>query len=176
MISLVVRRFHGTGSDDREDVVQEVFLHLFKALRNYDPTRPLEAYLVEIARRVKISHLRTAAAAKRGGLNPGHLPIDSHDCREGREGAVQVASVESDQEQRLMEAEEASLLRKALRAVSDSCRKLLAYRFEQGLSYKQIAEVLDEKEGTLRVRLQRCLSSLARHYSGLAPEEEGNRW
>lgn len=176
MISAAVRRLWGAVEDDTEDIVQEVFLNLFKALRNYDPMRPLEAYILEIARRAKISHLRSRTAVKRGGLNPGHRRVDVHDCSAEGPGTVQLASEQTDQEQRLMEAEEARLLRKALQALSESCRKLLAHRFEQGLSYREIAETLDEKEVTLRVRLQRCLSALARHYSGMAPEEGGNRW
>jgi RNA polymerase sigma-70 factor, ECF subfamily len=175
MISAAVRRLPGPVGEDTEDIVQEVFLHLFKALRNYDPLRPLEAYILEIARRVKISRLRVGAAAKRGGLNPGHRRVDAHDGEEEGAGTVHVRYQGADQEQLLMEAEESRLLRRALRAVSEHCRQLLAYRFERGLSYKEIAETLDEKEGTLRVRLQRCLSSLARHFAEIGSEEGGRR-
>jgi RNA polymerase sigma-70 factor, ECF subfamily len=175
MISTAVRRLPGPAGEDAEDIVQEVFLHLFKALRNYDPLRPLEAYILEIARRVKISRLRRGAAAKRGGLNPEHRRVDAHDGANEGTGTVQVRYLGSDQEQLLMDAQEMRLLRRALRAVSESCRVLLAYRFEKGLSYKEIAESLHEKEGTLRVRLQRCLSSLARHFEEIGSEEGGRR-
>lgn len=175
MISLAVRRLPGPASEDTDDVVQEVFLHLFKALRNYDPSRPVEAYILEIARRVTISRLRMGAAAKRGGLNPGNRRVDAHGGEEGEAGTIQVKYQGADQEQLLMDAQEGRLLHMALKAVSESCRRLLALRFEQGLSYREIAETLNEKEGTLRVRLQRCLSALARHFAVINSEEGGTR-
>jgi len=159
-----------------EDVVQEVFISLIKALRTYDPMRPLEVYILEIARRVKISCLRSASTAKRGGPNPGSRRVGLHDrpMDEDAGGAVQLAAQQPGQEQRLMEAQEAGFLRRALQSLSENCRKLLAYRYDQGLSYKEIAGTLGEKEGTLRVRLQRCLAALAQHYSGIESGERGN--
>jgi len=176
MVATAVRRNRGADEADMEDVVQEVFINLIKALRNYDPMRPLEAYILEIARRVKISYLRSASAAKRGGPNPGRRRVDLHDRLADDVGAVQVAARQPGQEQRLMEAQEAGLLRRALQNVSENCRKLLAYRYDRGLSYKEIAETLGEKEGTLRVKLQRCLTALAQHYSGIESGERGKRW
>jgi RNA polymerase sigma-70 factor (ECF subfamily) len=175
MISVAIRRLPGQPGEDVEDVIQEVFLHLFKALQHYDPLRPLEAYIVEIARRVKINRVRMGAAAKRGGLNPRHRRVDAHGSSDEGAGTVQVSATGPDQERLLMHAQEASLLRTALRAISEACRRLLAYRFDNGLSYKEIADALQEKEGTLRVRLQRCLSSLARHYADMDSEQGSGR-
>jgi RNA polymerase sigma-70 factor (ECF subfamily) len=175
MVSAAVKRMSRSESDEVEDTVQEVFLHLFKALETYDPARSLEAYILQIARRVRISRYRHAAAAKRGGTNPNHAPINAHDCRD-REQYVSVADCGQDQETQLIRAEEARALREALNLISEACRKLLGFRYDQGLSYKEMAAVLNEKEASLRVRVQRCLSSLGRSYSQLSSEEVVDRW
>jgi len=174
MVSCAVRRIGHPGYEDAEDTVQEVFIHLIRALQQYDPSKPLEVYILEIARRVRISGLRRASAAKRGGSNPRPLPVDAHDGNhEG--GFVSLVSPGADQEDSLIRAQQTQLLRRSLAALSEACRKLLAMRYDDGLSYKEIAEVLGTREGTLRVQAQRCMSQLSRNYSRLAPQEVGNR-
>lgn len=174
-VGLVTRAMRRVGSGDpgeTEDLVQEVFAHLFKALEKYDPKRPIEAYILEIARRVRISRFRKNTAAKRGGSDRTVLPLDAHDG--GEAGYIMIPSPEGDQEASLVRAQESSLLRKALKTLSEGCRKLLALRYDKGLSYKEISASLGVKEGTLRVRVQRCLSNLARSYGEIVPEKGGN--
>jgi RNA polymerase sigma-70 factor (ECF subfamily) len=175
MVSAAVRRMGRSEPDETEDTVQEVFLHLFKALEHYDPARSLEAYILEIARRVRISRYRHTAAAKRGGTNPRQIPIDAHDCHDTAQ-YVSVADSGQNQETQLIRAEQTRALRQALNLISETCRKLLALRYDQGLSYKEIGVILKEKEASLRVRVQRCLTSLGRSYAQLSPEEVVDRW
>jgi RNA polymerase sigma-70 factor (ECF subfamily) len=172
LISSVVNKYGMPGTDEVEDMTQEVFINLFKALKNYDPARPIEAYILSIARRVRISRLRKISAQKRGGGNPGNRVLDALDGSD-EESSVAVASPADDQETRLIRAQEKRLLRRALSDLSEACRSILAMRYEEGLSYKQMSEALVVKEGTLRVRVQRCLSSLSRVYSTLLTQEAG---
>lgn len=172
LITASVSRHHRAGIHETEDLVQEVFLHLVRALQHYDPARPLEVYILEIARRVAISRFRHLSAQKRGGFSRETRPLDAHDG--GDEGGyISVASPDDDQERVLMRAQETNMLRTALAALTESCRKLLGLRYDGGLSYKEIAEMLDEKEASLRVRAQRCLSSLSKQYSLVSMREAG---
>ena len=172
MISCAVKSYIRPGSDDEADLVQEVFLALFSALRSYDPSKPVEAYILEIARRVRISSHRKDTALKRGGGNPGPMPLNSHESTH-EEGYIRVASPMDDPESSLSKAQQDHLMRRALAGLSDGCRELLRWRYDEELSYQEIARRVDVKEVTLRVRLQRCLASLARIYSGLDPSREG---
>lgn len=172
LITASVSRYHRAGTHDMEDVVQEVFLNLVRALQHYDPTRPLEVYVLEIARRAAISRFRQLSAQKRGGVSRETRPLDAHDG--GDEGGyISIASPDDDQEQVLMRAQETNLLRRALAALTESCRKLLGLRYDRGLSYREIAQILDEKEASLRVKAQRCLSSLSKQYSLVSMQEAG---
>lgn len=172
LITSVVKRYGGPGTDEVEDMVQEVFINLFRALKSYDPSRSIEAYILAIARRVRISRLRKSSAQKRGGGNPGNAVLDALDGNSEGE-SVSVASSADDQETRLLKAQEERLLRRALGSLSEACQSILAMRYNQGLSYKEMAEGLAIKEGTLRVRVQRCLSSLSKAYSTVLTEEAG---
>ncbi len=164
MISAAVRRHCAKDPSEAEDICQEVFVSLFKALKSYDPTRPIEAYILEIVRRVRISGYRKGSAMKRGGSDPAPRPLKMLDeADEG--GYVAVASPRDNQETALIKAQESHRLRKALDTLSENCRRLLGLRYEEGLSYREIAVLLGVKEVTLRSQTQRCLSSLSRGYT-----------
>jgi RNA polymerase sigma-70 factor (ECF subfamily) len=166
-VHCAVRRF--SRSDELEDVSQEVFIQLFKALRDYDEEKSLEAYIMEIARRVAIGRFRRATAFKRGG--PNREPsVDSSRDGDLQRGFCSSASAEN-QEMLLIRAEETKFLRFALNAISEACKKLLGFRYDQGLSYQEISALLGTKEATLRVQVARCLSSLSTHYGRAASME-----
>jgi RNA polymerase sigma factor (sigma-70 family) len=173
LVSAAVKKYSRNGSEEIEDTVQEIFTNLFRALKRYDPEKPLEAYILEIARRVRISRYRNASALKRGGADRWSESINAHDTRD-EAGCLSVASPLENQESSLIRAQETHLLRKALRSLGEACRSLLSMRYYQGLSYKEIGDFLGTREATLRVQVQRCLSSLGRIYSRVAPQEEGN--
>ena len=175
MITRAVKRYCGRGPDESEDLVHEVFIQLFRALKGYDANRPLEAYILEIARRVGISRFRKDSALKRGGTNPGTVSLNTHRTSSRDERAIDVPSLEADQEAALINAHEVSRLRSALGKLSENCRKLLFLRYDQGLSYKEIAGKFAVKEGALRVRVQRCLSALAAAYAEEATQGARNR-
>jgi RNA polymerase sigma-70 factor (ECF subfamily) len=170
MISRVARKYCSAAPAEAEEIEQEIFLNLFKALRKFDPTKSVEAYILEIARRVTISRYRKSTAIKRGGKDSTHVPLSAHDY-DREAGYISVRSADEDQETALIKAEREHILRKALKSVSESCRRLLGLRYDRGLSYKEIATIVGVKEGALRVRVQRCLSTLSDVYSSLAPQE-----
>ena len=175
MVSAAVKRMSRSEPDETEDTVQEVFIHLFKALKHYDPARSLEAYILEIARRVRISRYRYGSAARRGGDNPHPRKVNAHDSADG-EQYVSIRSSSPNQEMQMIQAEETRLLRQALGLISEGCRELLRLRYNQELSYKEVGEILNEKEGSLRVRVQRCLTALGRSYSQLSSGEVASKW
>ena len=84
------------------------FVNLFKALKQYDPGRPIETYILEIARRVRIGRYRKASAVKRAG-NP--VPVDFWGSDSER-GFIAVASADENQEDSLIRAQEKGLLKK----------------------------------------------------------------
>ncbi len=163
LVSSVARRYMSQPGDV-DDLIQEVFLTLFKALKNYDPSRSIEAYILEIARRVRIGQYRKVSAAKRAG-NPVAINILNKDWDKG---FMATGYSEEDQEHALIKEQEKKLLRRALEEISENCRNLLALRYDRALTYKEIADILNTKEVTLRSQLQRCLATLSKNYSKLA--------
>ena len=170
MIACSLSKHAQTAQDEIEDMVQDVFVELMGALKSYDPSRPIEAYIFEIARRVRISRYRKIAALKRGGPQAQHVSINPHDAYD-EDGAIAIPNPHDDQETSLRKAQESRMLRHALRSISSKCQQVLGMRYDQSLSYKEIAAHIDVKEGTLRVIVQRCLAKLSEAYSLLELKE-----
>jgi RNA polymerase sigma-70 factor (ECF subfamily) len=170
MIAHAVKRYCRPGVDEVDDLIQEVFVNLFRSLKSYDVERPLEAYILEITRRVRISRFRQISALKRGGGNPGSVSVNVHDSAI-ESACLSVASSRYNQEEALAIAQERRVLRKAVLELSEDCRKLLSMRYEHDLSYIEMADRLGVREGTLRVRVRRCISKLAEIFSEVLPRE-----
>ena len=99
LVSSVAKRY-SSQANDAEDIIQEVFVNLFKALKQYDSSRPIETYILEIARRVRIGRYRKASTMKRAG-NP--VPVDFWGSDSER-GFIAVASADENQEDSLIKS------------------------------------------------------------------------
>lgn len=146
---------------DAEDVAQEAFVYAFKNLRRFDPAKAsFKTWLYTIA----VSRCRNTYRRKRP------LTIDLSQLF-GREDTASDA-----------ELPEAALTRRAaqdavelaLAELSPLLREAVVLRYGQGLTYREIAEVMDcpQKTAESRVRLahERLRSLLAPVGRGLLEE------
>lgn len=168
LIEAVVWRHTSVASpDERQDVVQNIYMRLVVALASFDPTRgaSLRTFISVVAQRVCLDWLRSGKNLDHAGVN---RPVDHHDCNEDRTTVVLVSDDEGPD--RAMErAERALLVRSAIERLSEVCRELLQFRFYQGLTYAAIAELQGKKENTVTTSALRCLARLrtAMHDIGL---------
>lgn len=155
LIRTIVRRRFRIAPHDVEDIVQMVFGDLVPALKVYDGTVSVRRYIAIITERTCINEYQKSTACKRHGKTS---PIDLHDADE--EGTWRVASNLDSPEDHLEREQLREVLRKALWELDDECSKILTLREFKALSWKQIAEVLGQKENTLTVKSKRCMEDL----------------
>jgi len=125
------------GTDDAEDVFQEVFARAYERLgdlRSDDAVRP---WLAQLTRRLCIDRLRLLARDAPGG-EPD----------------------EQETEDALAELDDAMTVRAALDSVGDPCREILDRFFCRDESYRTIGEALDLPAGTIASRISRCLAKV----------------
>jgi RNA polymerase sigma-70 factor (ECF subfamily) len=137
-------RLARTGSQDEDDVAQEVCLALLSALPSYrDMGRPFTAFVFAIA-----AH-KVADAARRSARSPLPVPVlpDLPDLCPGPEEII-VAGVE------------ASQMRILLAHLPDGQRRLLLLRVVGGFSAEDTGYVLDMSPGAVRVAQHRALLKL----------------
>jgi RNA polymerase sigma-70 factor (ECF subfamily) len=129
---------------DAEDVVQEVLIYAFRSLRNYDPNRGLfRTWLYTIT----VSRCRNARRRK-------WLPTLNLSSLLGL-GIEPRAPDEHEPETAVAWLNACETLEKALGTLSPRLREAVALRYGQGLTYREMADVLGcpQKTAESRVRL-----------------------
>jgi RNA polymerase sigma-70 factor (ECF subfamily) len=134
-----------TGGDRAlaEDLVQEAFLRVLKAIRQYTYPRPFKAWLYAIATNLTHDYFKRAEVRQRADTPAEKAP-------------GQIDGPEND----LLAADEARQVARALQALPDGQREAVILRYYQGLSLNEISEVLDVPLGTVKSRLSLGLRRL----------------
>ncbi len=76
----------------------------------------------------------------------------------------------------LASREIASAVHSAIEALSDDLRQAITLREIEGLSYEEIAELMNCPIGTVRSRIFRARESIAQRLRPLLDTREGERW
>ncbi len=137
-----------------EDLAQEAFARLFAHRKRYRGSARFSTFLWRIAVNVCLDERRKAKRRAQTSL----------DCDDGR-GAVSVetlAGPEALPDALAVRLERAELVREALLQLSERHRTVLVLRHYEGLKFREIAEVLDIPQGTVKSRMAEGLSRLAR--------------
>jgi RNA polymerase sigma factor (sigma-70 family) len=127
---------------DVDDIAQVVFTEVWRHRDRYDPARSLEGWLLGIARKRAIDHLRR--------LHPPTVPLDEAGEREGDDGRA-----DGD---RLADRD---LVRRALAELPGPQREAIALAYYGDLSQRQIAHRLHVPIGTVKARTARGLHRLS---------------
>lgn len=139
------------NGEDAEDIVQEAFLKAFKALDSFRGG-DARVWMLAIVRNTAMNFLRKRkpdAAIDREQLEP--------------------ADPSPNPEQGLLEETHRERVRRAIARLEPEFRETLVLREIEGLSYKEIAAVLDIPAGTVMSRLSRARQRLLME---LAPAKE----
>ena len=134
-----------------EDLFQETWLKVITRIDRYDESRPFEPWLFSVARNLAIDYLRKASPAS---LDE---PSESGEARIARLGAGEPGALE-----RLLERERRGLLERRLDELPALYREALSLRFEEEMTFEEIAEVLRAPVSTVKSRVQRALAALRR--------------
>jgi len=117
-----------------EEVVQDTFVRAFGSLDRFGGRSSLRTWLLTIARNLVRDRVRSAKTR-----------------RETQEIDDSHAATEHDALDQVVADETAVRLRKALGRLTPMQKDVFTLRVTQGLSYKEIAHVLDSTEGAARV-------------------------
>ena len=147
-----------TGNQhDAEDLTQEVFVRVFRSLHDYQPGT-FEGWLHRITTNLFLDMVRRRARIRFEGL-----PEDAERIR-GREATP--AQVYDD---RHLDHD----VQTALDALLPEYRAAVVLCDIEGLSYEEIADVLDIKLGTVRSRIHRGRTQLRAALAHRAPRSRG---
>jgi len=132
------------NDEDADDVVQEASLRAFRYFRTF-VGGDSRAWFLTIVR-------NTCSSWQRRRLTAPTDPFDEEDHLSVRS--------DSDPEALLLQADDATLVARAMRKLPDRLHQVLALREFHGLSYRELAEVIGTPVGTVMSRLSRAREAL----------------
>lgn len=151
---------------DAEDLVQETMVKAFKAFDQFEQGTNLKAWMFRILSNTNINN-----SVKRGKDQAKTALDELEDWQVG--GAESLTSVATrSAELEAIDAMPSGAVKKALAELPENWRMIVYYRVVEGLSYAEIAKVLDIPDGSVMSGLHRgkkMLRSLLLEYA----QEEG---
>jgi len=132
-----------------EDMAQEVFLKAFRAIRSYDFRSPFGAWLSRVA----INHCFDYLRKERASRVTYHWQMGEESLRRIEAQTENPAGGGLDPEQ---QATVRDLVGKLLDRAPAEDRIVLGLKEVEGLSVEEIAEILNLKQSTVKVRLHRA--------------------
>jgi RNA polymerase sigma-70 factor (ECF subfamily) len=148
---------------EAEDVVQETYLRAFRSFRRFNPGTNCRAWLFTILRNVFLNRVR-ARGREAAELDPPIL--DSLEAESVTAPPHGVGSPEEAFFQTVLHGD----IDRALKALPLAFREVVILADLEGLTYKEIADVLGCPVGTVMSRLSRGRSLLRRSLSAFARE------
>ncbi|MFN7996367.1 MAG: RNA polymerase sigma factor [Bryobacteraceae bacterium] len=158
LIRTHTRRVYGlcyrfTGKDsEAQDLTQEVFLRVYRTLKTFRSSEgSFTTWLARLTRNLLIDNYRRTRQERITDSIEEQLPV--------LEESVQASA----RPEGLVAGREASeILQGALQKLSPELREAVILRDLQDMEYREIAEILHIPEGTVKSRLNRGRSELAR--------------
>ena len=150
----VAYRFVGRH-DEAEDLTQDIFLKIFKALGTFDRRANFQTWLISVSRNLCIDHYRSVRKERETmARDVDAAKLSPVAAGRGPEGQLQ----QKDMRQ---------LIRAALAELAPPLREAVVLRDLQEFSYQEIADRLRLPEGTVKSRINRGRLELARQLKRL---------
>jgi len=134
-----------------QDITQEVFLRVYKAAHQLDPTRDPAPWLLTITTNL----CREKWRSRQGRQDKQTLSLDAKP-----EYTENVPETGATPEQVAMSADQDRMLEDALARLPEPMRLVVVLHDLQGLSHEEIAEMLAEAAPAIRKRYSRALAKL----------------
>lgn len=136
---------------DAEDIAQESFVRAWRGLKNFRGESSFYTWLFRI-----VANTAHSQVSMRSQSTTTTMSEEGWEAIEAQGKLMDIDSPES-----LVERDElAQVVRQTIQAMHEEQREALMLREQGGMSYEQIAEVMDTPLGTVRSRIFRARSEL----------------
>ena len=155
-----------------QDIAQETFIRAYRAIPQFRGESAFYTWLYRIA----------VNTAKKALVELKRDPLVTEAALSSREDDEEPSRVENElsdgetPDALLASKEIAATVNAAIEALSDDLRQAITLREIEGLSYEEIATVMNCPIGTVRSRIFRAREAIAERLRPLLDTREGERW
>jgi RNA polymerase sigma-70 factor (ECF subfamily) len=149
------RAFGITSHGDAEEVVQDVFLTLFRKIDSFEGRAALGTWLYRVAANAALIKRRGKRAEVEVSLED-YLPTFKTDGHREGDRPLLLADWSATPERELLSGEAREILEEGLAMLPEHYRAVLALRDVEELSNEEVAEVLVKSVASVKSRLHRA--------------------
>jgi len=138
-------RYFGNAVD-ADEITQKTFIRVYEKLDSLDDPGKFSSWIYRIANNLCLDELKRAGRSRSESLEANHsggMPVNR------RTPATDI-----------QQKELKKMVQMVLQSLPDDQRAVLILKEFEGLKFREIAEVLDEPEGTVKTRLYAGLTAL----------------
>ena len=141
------------ANEDIQDIVQEIFLNAYRNIQSFDSGQRFSPWIYRIAHNSFVNELRRKSRRPFFAIDFDSLVAHPHAAETSEQGTH--------------EREMREMVERGLEVVSAQYREILLLYYQEELSYKEIADVLQVPMGTVGVRMRRAKEALAKAYANM---------
>lgn len=154
---------------EAEDVTQDAFIKAYRALPGFRGESAFYTWLYRIGINTAKNHL---LMNKRRPSSISEFDAEESETFEEASLLREVSTPENE----LMSKQVVNVVQSSLQQLPEDLRSALTLREIEGLSYEEIAEVMNCPIGTVRSRIFRAREAVAANLRPLLETNKGNRW
>ena len=134
-----------------EDITQEVFIKVWKNIRKFDQKKNFKPWIFQIAKNASVDFLRKKKA----------IPFSRFENKKGQN--ILVETIIAKPSNLLENLCDKRTLAVAMYGLTDKEQRLINLRYNDGMSFKEIAEMFQESINTVKSRYRRIIIGLRKN-------------
>jgi len=134
-----------------EDITQEVFIKVWKNIRKFDQDKNFKSWILQIAKNTTIDFLRKKKT----------IPFSRFENEKGQN--ILIEKIVAKPLNLLENLSDKRTLAMALSGLTKQEQKLINLRYNEGMGFKEIAEVFQESINTIKSRYRRVIMDLRKN-------------
>ena len=154
------------------DIAQEAFIRAYRAIPQFRGDSAFYTWLYRIA----VNTAKKALLESKRDLTVSESSLAGRDEDDETSRAETELTHGETPEAVLASKQIAEAVNSAVQALSEELRQAITLREIEGLSYEEIAELMDCPIGTVRSRIFRAREAIAQRLRPLLGTREGDRW
>ncbi|MGA2418331.1 MAG: sigma-70 family RNA polymerase sigma factor [Candidatus Staskawiczbacteria bacterium] len=139
------------NSAQAEDITQEVFIKVWKNMKKFDQKKNFKSWIFQIAKNTSIDFLRKKKS----------IPFSKFENEKGQN--VLLENISAAPSNIIENLSDKKILVAAMEGLNDKEQKVISLRHNEGMSFKEIAEIFEESINTVKSRYRRALTNMKKN-------------
>ena len=144
-----IKRLTGHYNHQAEDILQEVFIKIYRNLNNFDPNLKFSSWAYRITHNEAINHIRKKKES---------MPLETDDTE--TTNLINILEDETDVQEEAKQKELATKIRQTIYKLPKKYREVIILYYLEDKTYEEISDILKKPKATIGTLLLRAKTKL----------------